>query len=53
LEQKGSYCENCGSILIDDAWETVNFHEDGSMTLDSFAAHVCSNQCGFYIRIQQ
>jgi hypothetical protein len=51
LEQCDLYCDHCGAVLIDDAWETVDFLEDGSFILDSFAAYVCSNKCGFYVRI--
>jgi hypothetical protein len=35
---------------LDDYWEIVEEDEKGNFVIDVFAAWVCPNQCGYYVK---
>lgn len=40
-------------MLIDDYWDTVEESEEGDFVIDAFAAWVCPNRCGYFIRMSE
>ncbi|MFT4415569.1 hypothetical protein ACLM5H_17070 [Fredinandcohnia humi] len=49
---KARVCPQCGAILKEDAWETLNETADGGFIIDVYPAFICSNkQCEFVERI--
>jgi PD-(D/E)XK nuclease superfamily len=45
-------CPQCGAELLEDAWENVQETEDGGVMVDSYAAYVCREKCGFVKRME-
>jgi hypothetical protein len=39
-----------GSNMEFDAWESIEFDQNGETLIDAFETWVCSKKCGYYIR---
>jgi hypothetical protein len=51
---KKDFCPNCGSKMIDDAFEKITHLPNGAIQLDTiYPAWVCSKFCGYYERLEE
>jgi hypothetical protein len=44
-------CPKCNHLLVEDIYEIIEEMDDGNIYLDAFDALVCSNDCGYYRKI--
>ena len=50
---KNETCPDCGGLLVDDIWETINTKEDGSHIINSYLAKKCIMRCGYYAPVKK
>ncbi|TSI08306.1 hypothetical protein [Lysinibacillus sp. BW-2-10] len=48
------FCPNCGSEMIEDAWDYIDFFPNGDMQIQIVdPAWVCRKFCGYYVKIKE